>query len=413
MLTKAIADNTLVYFPDGRYKLDYLEIKDTHQFGLVSIPNTETVLVPNGPISEIGNQFINLMWVSDVLLDGFEFDFSESDVGGALRVIAEGDIIARNLRTRGPLPDQNSEENHVAYRFEVQKPDAKGLVERVVARDGGHDGGDGVGIFVGKDHSGSLTFRNCEVANFPNNGLYASAPGQTLDGYTGNNGDIHVRGGRYENNNVANVRVGSTGSTVKDVTVTVDKVPPALPGGTLNVRGIWLRERNDLLVEDCKIEFTENAAEGFGAISYNPMHGSSTVRNTEIRVDRDDYNAIRAIDSSRGGTEAPLHFENVTVTGTAAKGAAIEIADRPKTTFQNCRIEQLGQNRSGILLIDSDNCVVADSTIRVSNQPIATRDASVDRENLTIETLSPAETTATPSVDPTITPPANQNETTR
>jgi len=399
VLTDAIAENTLVYFPAGRYALDYVEIEDVGQFGLVSIPHEQTLIVPNDTIDEIGNHFIDFRGVGDILLDGLEFDFTESGVGGAIRTIAEGNVVARNLRTHGKLPDRNKDRKHVAYRFEVSNPQGKGLVERVVARGGGHDGGNGVGIYVGKDHAGSLTFRDCEIANFPNNGLYASAPGQTLDGYTGNNGDIHVRGGRYENNNIANVRIGSTGSTIKDVTVVVDEVPPSPSERHLNVRGIRLRARSDQLVENCKVVIGENAGHGFGAISYHPEHGSSTVRDTEIRVDRDEFSAIDATDSSNGGTEAPLTFENVTVTGTAARGAAVDIADRPGTALRGCRIEQTGADRRGIVLTDSTDCVVADTTIRVTGRPIETDGASVARRNLSIETLQPGEVTVTPIVD--------------
>ncbi|WP_246391651.1 twin-arginine translocation signal domain-containing protein [Halosimplex pelagicum] len=399
VLTDAIAEDTLVYFPAGRYALDYMEIEDVSGFGLVSIPHERTLLVPNGPVEEVGNHFIDFRGVGDILLDGLEFDFTESGVGGAIRTISEGNVVARNLRTHGKLPDRNKERKHVAYRFEVQNPEGKGLVERVVARDGGHDGGNGVGIYVGKDHAGSLTFRDCEIANFPNNGLYASAPGQTLDGYTGNNGDIHVRGGRYENNNIANVRIGSTGSTVKDVTVVVDRVPPSPSSSHLNVRGIRLRARSDQLVENCEVRIGPDAGKGFGAISYHPEHESSTIRDTTIRVDRDDFSAIDATDSSNGGSEAPLNFENVTVTGSAGGGAAVDIADRPETTLRNCRIEQSGADRRGIVFTDSENCAVIDSTIRVTGLPIETENASVDRRNLSIENLRPGQATVTPVAD--------------
>ncbi|QLH77897.1 right-handed parallel beta-helix repeat-containing protein [Halosimplex rubrum] len=399
VLTDAIAEDTLVYFPAGRYALDYMEIEDVSGFGLVSIPHERTLLVPNGTVEEVGNHFIDFRRVGDILLDGLEFDFTESGVGGAVRTISEGNVVARNLRTHGKLPDRNKERKHVAYRFEVQDPEGKGLVERVVARGGGHEGGNGVGIYVGKDHAGSLTFRDCEIANFPNNGLYASAPGQTLDGYTGNNGDIHVRGGRYENNNIANVRIGSTGSTVKDVTVVVDKVPPSPSRSHLNVRGIRLRARSDQLVENCEVRIGADAGRGFGAISYHPEHESSTVRNTTVKVDRDDFSAIDATDSSNGGSEAPLTFENVTVTGNAGGGAAVDIADRPETTLRNCRIEQSGADRRGIVFTDSENCAVIDSTIRVTGLPIETENASVDRRNLSIENLRPGQATVTPVAD--------------
>jgi len=383
VLTEHVADDTLLYFPPGRFALDRFRVEDTRNIGFVA--DRETTIVPAAPKETIGNHFIDLRGVSDVLLDGLTFDFTERGYGGAVRVIARGDVYARNLQTRGPLPDRNKADKHVAYRFDVRDADSQGVVERVVARDGGHDGGNGVGIFVGKDHAGTLTFRDCELANFPNNGLYASAPGQTLDGYTGANGVVHVEGGRYENNNIANVRIGSTGSTVKGVTVRVDTVPPSPSQRDLNVRGIRLRERNDQLVENCTIEIGADAGDGFGAISYHPMHGSSTVRNTEIRVDRDQFNAIKATDASRGGTKAPLQFEQVTITGSARGGTAVSLADRPKTSVRNCQIDQTGRNRNGIVFTNSANCLVANSTIRVTGQPLVITNSNIERQSVTIE----------------------------
>ncbi|MFC7195146.1 hypothetical protein ACFQL4_11525 [Halosimplex aquaticum] len=291
--------------PDGRVRAPELRVRDVRNVGLASLPRDDAVIRPAVPRDDFREAFIDFRDVSDVLLEGITFDYTEPGYGGSLRLVTHGNFIARDLRTKGKLPDTDKSRKHVAYRFDVQDEEGIGLVERIVARDGGHDGGNGVGIFVGKDHAGTVTFRDCEVANFPNNGLYASAPGADYDGYRGANGAVHVRGGRYENNNIANIRIGSTGSTVRHATVVVDKVPPTISESDLNVRGIRLRARNGQVVEDCDIRIGEDAGEGFGAISYHPDHGSSTIKNTRIQVDRDDFSAIDATHANGGGTEAP------------------------------------------------------------------------------------------------------------
>ncbi|MFB6139928.1 MAG: right-handed parallel beta-helix repeat-containing protein [Halosimplex sp.] len=377
-------DDTLLYFPTGEYELSKLVARDVRNVGLVSLPEDDAVIRPTVPRDKLDKAFFDFRYVSDVLMDGLRFDYTESGFGGSVRLVAHGNFIARDLRVDGKLPDRNKTRKNVAFRFDVQDEEGIGVVTRVVARDGGHDGGNGVGIFVGKDHSGTVTFRDCEVANFPNNGLYASAPGRDTDGYRGENGTVHVRGGRYENNNIANVRIGSTGSTVKDVTVVVDEVPPTISQSDLNVRGIRLRARNRQLVEDCEIRIGEDAGHGFGAISYHPDHGTSTVRNTKIVVDRDNFDAIDAADASDGGTEAPLHFENVTITGAASGGATVDISDRHGVTVRNCSIEQTGDDRDGLVLTDSQDCLIADSTIRVTGDPIDRNNATVRKENLTL-----------------------------
>ncbi|MFC7138433.1 right-handed parallel beta-helix repeat-containing protein [Halosimplex aquaticum] len=381
-------DDTLLYFPTGEYELPELRVRDVRNVGLASLPRDDAVIRPAVPRDDFREAFIDFRDVSDVLLEGITFDYTEPGYGGSLRLVTHGNFIARDLRTKGKLPDTDKSRKHVAYRFDVQDEEGIGLVERIVARDGGHDGGNGVGIFVGKDHAGTVTFRDCEVANFPNNGLYASAPGADYDGYRGANGAVHVRGGRYENNNIANIRIGSTGSTVRHATVVVDKVPPTISESDLNVRGIRLRARNGQVVEDCDIRIGEDAGEGFGAISYHPDHGSSTIKNTRIQVDRDDFSAIDATHANGGGTEAPLTFENVTITGKAAEGATVDIADRHGTTFRNCKIEQTGADREGIVFTNSEDCLVANSTIRVTGDPIELNDSTVDRKALTLGTPS-------------------------
>ncbi|WP_436926421.1 right-handed parallel beta-helix repeat-containing protein [Halosimplex amylolyticum] len=382
-------DDTLLYFPTGEYELSGLRVRNARNVGLASLPKEDAVIRPSVPRSELSEAFFDFREVADVLLEGLTFDYSESGYGGSVRVVTHGNFIARDLRTKGKLPDRDKSRKHVAYRFDVQDEEGIGLVERVVARDGGHDGGNGVGIFVGKDHAGTLTVRDCEIANFPNNGLYASAPGANYDGYRGANGAVHVRGGRYENNNIANVRIGSTGSTVRHVTVVVDKVPPTISEHDLNVRGIRIRARNGQVVEDCDIRIGEDAGEGFGAISYHPDHGSSTIKNTRIRVDRDEFSAIDATHANGGGTKAPLEFENVTISGTAAGGATVDITDRHETTFRNCEIEQTGDNREGIVFTDSEDCLVADSTIKVTGEPLEVNNSTVDRRDLTLGTPDP------------------------
>lgn len=390
VLRRAIADDTLVYFPAGTYKLGPSTVSRTENVGLVSAPGAETVIEPAVPRAKI-DEFVHFWGCSDVLLAGLTFDFSRPGYGGVIKLVADGDFVARDLRIRGPLPDRNRDEDHVGFRFDVRDETATGLVERIVARDGGHQGGNGVGIFVGKDHAGRLLFRDCEVANFPNNGLYASAPGRNTPDYRGKDGVVHVRGGRYENNNIANVRLGSTDSTATGVTVAVDTVPPHPTPETLNVRGIRLRAREGQVVDNCEIRIGAGAGTGFGAISYHPDHGTSTVRNTSIHVDRDGYNAVHATDADNGGTRAPLHLENLTVTGAASDGAAVLVADRDATTLRDCTISQRGRDRTGVAFLRSTDCRVVDSTIRVTGRPISLHDATAARLRVTTERI-PADT---------------------
>jgi len=378
-----IDDDTLIEFPAGRYRLGSLDVGPVRNLGLRAKPEARVLFEPATPASD-QRSFITFEGIEDLLLNGLTFDFSRPGFGNTLRVIANGDFLAQDLRICGQLADQDRTTPHVGFRFDVRDPDSTGVVRDVSAPDGGHQGGNGVGIFVGKNHAGTLRFENCTVANFPNNGLYASAPGRSSRNYRGRDGVVHVRGGLYANNNIANVRLGSTGSTAYGVTVRVDSVPPYPSLEKLNVRGIRLRAQSGQFISDCDITITSDAGPGFGAIVYHPDHDSSTVRNTTIHVDKDEYNAVRAVSGDSGGTGGPLTLQNVSVTGDAAGGAAVVIADRDRTVLRDCVIEQSGAGRDGIRFTSANECLITDSTIQVPGEPLSLIDSSVRKVRLTV-----------------------------
>jgi hypothetical protein len=384
VLADAVADDTLLYFPSGEYKLGPVRLENCSNVGLVSLPGEDVTITPAVQAGEMNHRFMEITGASDLLIDGITLDFEGTRRGGAVHVAATDDFVVRNVRVRGKIPDRLLSANAVAFRFEAVEQSASGVVENVVATDGGHEGGNAVGIYVGKDHAGELTFRDCRIEGFPNNGLYASAPGRQLDGFTGADGAVHVRGGRYANNNIANVRLGSTGSTARGVEIVVDRTPPVPEDSSLNVRGLRLRGRSGQVVENCTIRIGSEAGKGFGALVVHPDNGAATVRNTEISVDRDDYRAINALPAAGDGDAGPT-FENVTVTGSAGGGEAVAVSGRDGTTLSGCVVEQSGDGRAGLVFSESADCVVADSTIRVTGDPIRVEDASVERRNITTE----------------------------
>lgn len=60
---------------------------------------------------------------------------------------------------------------------------------------------------------------DCHAYDFANNGIYASNCGKK----SGGGGKVHVRGGLYKNNNISGIRIGSPGSSIKNVVVTYVK----------------------------------------------------------------------------------------------------------------------------------------------------------------------------------------------
>jgi hypothetical protein len=383
-LAELVADDTLLVFPEGRYTVEKLVLEGYTNLGLVSKPGAAPTLVPAVPSDEIDNQFVQFLDVAEFYVDGFDFDFTKDGYGGVVRVRGRGNFVARNLRIRGKMPDEDRPSQPAAFHFGQRDESSRGVVERAVAKDGGHQGGNAIGMYVDKDHAGELIIRDSDIRNFPNNGLYASAPGRTEPSFTGEDGPVHVEGGLYKNNNIANVRIGSTGSTVRNVRVVADKVPP-YPEGALNVRGIRLRGQHGQLVENCEIRFEKDAGVGFGALVFHPDTGRATVRDTKIVMNRDGIHAINALPVARSGAPTGSSFENVEVTGSAANGRTVSIRSRDGTSFENCRVVQRGRERNGFSFVDSQNCALTGTTIKVTGEPISKVNSSLNTRDLAIK----------------------------
>ncbi|RDI69725.1 twin-arginine translocation signal domain-containing protein [Halopelagius longus] len=385
-LNNLLADDTLLVFPGGKYPVQKLEFNGYTNTGLISEKGAAPTIVPTVPATEIDNLFVRFLEVEDFYIDGMNFDFTKDGHGGVIQILGNGNFVARNLRIQGKMPDKRLPSNPAAFHFDVHDGSSRGVVENIVAKDGGHNGGNAIGIYVGKEHAGEIVIRNCKVENFPNNGLYASAPGRSEPNFQGQDGPVHVEGGVYKNNNIANIRIGSTDSTVKNARVVVDKVPPH-PDGLLNVRGIRLRGKHGQVVENCKIRLGKNAGTGFGALVFHPDTGRATVRDTNIVVDRNGIHAINALPVQRSGAPTGSKFQNVEVSGAAAYGRAVAIKQRDGTSFENCRVVQEGQQRTGFKFVDSKDCSVVGTTIKVTGQPISKVNSSINTENLSIEQL--------------------------
>ncbi|MEA5389561.1 hypothetical protein VB779_22770 [Haloarculaceae archaeon H-GB11] len=92
-----------------------------------------------------------------------------------------------------------------------------------------------------------MTFRNCLMKNWGKEGLYASP----------HSGPIRVLGGEYANNAIVQVRVGSghapTRAIVRDVDIRVTKLHSYISDKHDLLRGIWLKEGDRALVENCRV----------------------------------------------------------------------------------------------------------------------------------------------------------------
>jgi len=375
LIQEHAADGTVIEFPAGTYAVDHLSLTNLHNVGLRAVEGTDVSFVPTAPASELGTTLLRLVDLKRFLFEGIDLDFREQGYGGMVYVLGTDDFEFRNVRVRGQYPPDVS-----GFRFEVVDPESSAIVANLRLPGGSVDGSDSVGIYVGHTHAGTLTVRDCVVENFPNNGIYASSPGR-IDGLSGSNGPVHVLGGRYKNNNIANVRLGSTGSSVQHATVIVDKVPPRHDNG-LDPRGIRMRARQGQLVENCDVRISGQVPNSSGGIVIHSEAGQATVRNTSVAVDTDGVPAIHALkpaDSQRG----PI-VENVTVGGSAATEHAVDIRHRNGTRIRNSRVEQSGSDRSGVRFERSSDCVVANTNFDVTGEPITMIQSNVIRRNVSV-----------------------------
>lgn len=377
LIQEHAADDTLIEFPAGTYAIDRLGLTGLTNFGMRAVDGADVSLVPTRPARAIGPTLVDLTDMRRFLYEGIDLDFRRSGYGGMIHLLATDDFEFRNVRVRGQYPPDVT-----GFRFEVVTPDNAGIVENVRLTGGSIDGSDSVGIYVGHTHAGTLTVRDCVVENFPNNGLYASSPGR-VDGLSGSNGPVHVLGGRFKNNNIANVRLGSTGSSVQHATIVVDEIPPRADGG-LDPRGIRMRARSGQLVQNCEVRIEAPVPSCSGGIVVHSAAGRATVRNTSVHVDTDGVpavNALRPYDGQRG----PI-VENVTVTGSASTETAIDITERSETRIRRSSIEQIGADRSGIRFVRSNDCLVADTRFQVTGDPIVATDSNIIRRNVSSTT---------------------------
>jgi len=222
--------------------------------------------------------------VSDAYLLGKGRVYLETPLGTSVNanlVATGGTVVVKNVTQVGPVDSGNN--SRIATWATAGATLSLEEFNRPDGQTGDGSGGP-IGFFVPPKHAGTVVFRNCTVAGFGNNGLYASSPKK------GRNGRVVVEGGLYANNNVASIRIGSDESVVRNATIVHDGEIPPGPGGKRNGRGLWVRhDGEDIVVENCDVTFSGGQASTL-PVGIFPRNGggSGTVRNCRIRNDTDN-----------------------------------------------------------------------------------------------------------------------------
>ncbi|WP_121823391.1 hypothetical protein [Halostella salina] len=382
----AAAADTLLRFPAGTYRFE----RTNRLSGLTNLG-----VVGDGDVTFEAPAGHNDKWIvidggRDLLFRNVTVDASADNCAPTLQLGVEDGLDVRDVRvvgrgTRdGSAPEGEGGNVPVGNALLpiVRSPDGEGVVRRFVAQEGGRIGtynhGDGrVGIYVGPSHAGTLRLVDCHVAEFPNNGVYASRT----------TGVVHVEGGTFRNNDISQVRLGSEGSVVEGTTVEVDIEDvggPNAPADYLNPRGIRIesgragsnagRSPGGVTVRDADVRMF--AAPASPGIAVGTNGGDFTIESTRVRVDADGSTGILAKAPTGGQHYDPPpkpHSGTITdvrILGESATGHAVWVIGRGDTTFENLRVDQAGERRDGLYLSRSPNCTVSDCSLLTGRYPV-------------------------------------------
>ena len=379
-----VDDDTLIVFPSGTFRAGkhvYIGSNAVTNYGWKAADGAEPVIVPS---TDTGGSAGRLRWWhrggGNYLLEGLTFDYTKSGYGGMICMGAQtGRFVCKDVTIKGPMPDGCA----LAFRFQGASG-TTGIVENVKLEDGIESGaGNCMGMFVPQEHAGEVTIRDCTVAKFNNNGLYASGPG----GPSGNGGHTHVEGGEFCNNNVSNVRLGTDESYAKNVSVVVDRATTYGSYG-VDARGIWCWYESPT-IEGCDLTHTGDSS---GDAPITVSHGGSpTVTDTRIKLDSDGYQAgVLLTESADNGSS----FDSVSVTGSMSGKDAVLDESAGGTDYSNCCIYMPKSGQDGIRLTGGGGYSVTDTNINVDGQAIVFDSANGQTQNITHDETCPVADTS-------------------
>ncbi|WP_336036844.1 thioredoxin domain-containing protein [Halobacterium yunchengense] len=345
-------DDTLLEFPDGRYVVNNVDVTGLTNAAIVG--TGDATLVP-------GDDYDVDVWIGgsslrDFRFEGFTLDNTAAGHHPSVGFSAYDDLVVRDVRKEGRHEAENT-----AFGVSVWDEDGSALVEGLRMPDGSEPQ-TAVGVYV--DSEGSVTFRDCHVEGFGNNGLYASH----------SNGPVHVEGGVYKNNDIAQIRLGSPGSSVHDATIAVDEANPDHD----NARGVRVADGPGP-VEVSSCEIVMEAGEGGGGVVNAYSGGSLRLENSRIYVGEDyttvgsERTAAAVLVDEPTGIDDPgsTTIRNVAITG---GGTRLEAATfrRDDVTVESVCVHQTGTDRNGLVFTDqSQGNVVENVTVNVPGQVIA------------------------------------------
>ena len=372
VLEKLREDDTLVEFPDGRYYMDRkLRFTGFENFGLRGRGNA-TLVPPNywsfrGDSHKLFRLGTNYAPGRDLHVENFRVDLRAPNTGARPFEVSVSDgLLVRDIEVLG----QHDSGTRGVGLFRVTDRDGEGLVQGFRAPAGGaHNAvtpanllarGGPTGILCNQGHRGTITFRNCVLGPFPDNGLYAA----------GGDGVVNVEGGVYRNSGTASIRIGGRRASIDGTRVVVDQDPFGIPQEGIRLDyGEWF-DLNDVTIDIEKPHgealnvmnevggaFLKNSSLSMGENAHRCVQINPEVRETYLKnVDIDISDSNTAV-NIEGENTSNVGLADVRITGDAG-GEVMRHAvrcERDGCEFRRLKIDQPGGNkRRGIVLLGDD-----------------------------------------------------------
>ncbi|MFC5367598.1 hypothetical protein [Salinirubrum litoreum] len=403
-----VDDGDSLAFPPGRYLFD-----DWYRhtgFDDFELRGDDATVVPTADYPR--NCLFKLGVPDDpggrLFVEGFDFDYTAPDTGlRALQAHVDDRLRVWDVDVLGP----HDSGRLGPFLFDVTDPDGDGEIRNVNAPDGGAFSVDTpgdiwvgpTGLIVSPYHVGDLVVRDCTLGAFPDNGLYVSS----------DTGRVVVRGGYYENSNVASIRLSGDGSAVLDATVVVDEARPLdeaqrairLDGDGYNRVAnttVYLDEPNDwglsvqsavdhARIEDCRIVVRgDEAARG---VSIDRDAGRVDVLDTEIQFDAPGQAIYVAGPSGPDADQVWLLRTTVTGTGDGSVGRHAVRVERGNTTVDRLDVQQSGGASRRALKILGEECYVKWGEYETEHVPVVN-----DADGTRFEGITSRSTTGAPGL---------------
>jgi hypothetical protein len=380
-----IDDGDTVFFPEGRYLMD--DWFRYTGFGELEVVGDDATIVPS---DDYPHNWLFKLGVPDdpgsrLSIRGFDFDFTAPDTGlRALQTHVDDKLSVENVDVLG-FHDSG---RLGPYLFDVTDPDGWGEIRNVNAPEGaaftvntpGTIALGPTGIIVSPYHVGTVSFYDCHLGPFPDNGLYSSTE----------QGRVRVLGGRFENSNISNIRLSGDHSAIHGATVVIDDARPEdenqrairLDGGSYN----WVNDTTVRLelpngraisvlsdVEWARIQDSDVVVRGdtpSRGVHVNYDAGRVDVIDSRIEFDTPGH-AIYATGPS-GPDADPVWLLRTEVTG-AGDGSAGRHAVRIERG--NCTLDRLDVTQTGgayrrALKVLGEECLVKWGDYETDHVPV-------------------------------------------